>query len=64
MCQVPQDPAAVAAEKKAREEASRQMNWLIAAGLGGFVLFAAYQFLRDTKDAIRASIRPRQPWDV
>jgi len=64
VCQVPRDPAAVAAEKKAREEASRQMNWLIAAGLGGFVVFAAYQFLRDTLEAIRASNRPRQPWEV
>jgi hypothetical protein len=39
---------------------------VIAAGigLGVFALIAGVNFLRDTKEAIDAANRPKQPWDV
>ena len=38
---------------------------VIAAGIGFavFALIAGVNFLRDTKEAIDAANRPKQPWD-
>jgi hypothetical protein len=62
---VTEDPAAVAAREMVRARADERLKWALAAGGVGFVAFAVFQFLRDTKDALRAAAaRPRQPWDV
>ena len=47
----------------AKAHAEERMKWVVAAGGVGFVAFAMFQFLRETKDALRAAARPRQPWD-
>lgn len=36
----------------------------VGVGLGVFALIAGLNFLRDTKEAITAANRPKQPWDL
>jgi hypothetical protein len=48
----------------AKARADEKLKWVVAAGGVGFVAFAVFQHLRDTRDALRHAARPRQPWDV
>ena len=61
---VREDPAAVAARAEARKKSERMLVIAAGVGLGVFALIAGVNFLRETREAIAAANRPKQPWDV
>jgi hypothetical protein len=63
-CSIKEDPAAVAARQKAKEEMDEKLKWPVAAGGVGFVGFAVWQFLRETAGAARRTNRKREPWEM
>lgn len=36
----------------------------VGVGLGVFALIAGVNFLRDTREAMAAANRPKQPWEL
>lgn len=61
---VQEDPAAVAARKEARKKTERVLVIALGVGIGVFALIAGLNFLRETKEAMAAANRPKQPWDL
>ena len=61
---VQEDPAAVAARKDARKKSERMLVIAVGVGIGVFALIAGVNFLRDTREAMAAANRPKQPWDM
>jgi hypothetical protein len=61
---VQEDPAAVAARKEARKKTERVLLIAVGVGVGVFALIAGVNFLRDTREAMAAANRPKQPWEL
>jgi hypothetical protein len=43
--------------------AEEKLKWIVAAGGIAFVASAVYKFMREVKNCLKPSDRPRQPWD-
>ncbi|MCZ2340960.1 MAG: hypothetical protein LC104_04090 [Bacteroidales bacterium] len=56
---VPEDPAAVAA----REQMHQKLAYCGFAVVGVFMGVAAWNFVRDTRQAIATMHAPKNPWD-
>lgn len=61
---MPEDPAAVAARLKKKEELEFQGALIGLGVLGVAGVGAVVHFVREAKEATAASRRPRQPWDI
>jgi hypothetical protein len=49
---------------EARKKTERVMAMGLGVGLGVMVLIAAVNFWRETREALAAANRPKQPWDI
>ena len=49
---------------EARQKADRMLVIAVGVGLGVFALIAGLNFLRDTREALTAANRPKQPWEL
>lgn len=61
---MPEDPAAVAARLKKKEQTEFQAALIGLGVLGVIGVGVAVNFVREAKEATAASRRPRQPWDI
>jgi predicted nucleotidyltransferase len=61
---VKEDPAAVAARREAEKQAEERLKWVVVCVVGVFGSIAAWNFVRETQEAVRSVRRPKEPWEL